>query len=300
MGALTQESITLRNTASTAISLNGPIYVTAHDGLGMVKPNRARQRGPYQHGYTLTNATLGDRVVTLKLAVDGVDDSATAVQARALVALLNNLNEALYLDVTSADGLTKRLDVYYQDGLRLPHEAAGLYGDLPDVVQLVADDPIAYSVELTTVRMAYSGGGTGMPIPLIMPWTLGASVLDELAVLGYAGTWGAYPKIRFVGPLEDPILQNHTTGETLSFNGTHIAAAHWFEVDCAYGVKTVIDNHGVNQLGALTAASDLGTFHIAPADEAVHGSNEFHIVATGITAATYVSVSYYTMYLSAL
>ena len=300
MGALDQETITLRNAAGTSVVLAGPIYVTAHQGLGAVKPMRSRQKGPYQHGYTLTSASLGDRAVTLKLRIISDDDAAVAAQARTLVQLLNNLIAPLYLDVTTADGLTRRLDVYYTDGLSLPHDAKDSYGDMPDVVQFVADTPIAYDPEMVSVTFALGGGGTGTPIPTLIPTSIGASVLDAYKTVTYAGTWAAFPIIRITGPIDDCVITNVTTGEKLDFTGFDLAAGEWLEVDCRYGYKTITEDDGDNHLGDLTTDSDLATFHIAPADEAVGGINDFHVTGDNITGATLITLAYFPQYLSAL
>ncbi len=298
--AETQESFSLSNLQGTVVSLAGPIYVKAHQGLGMVKPVRSTQKGPYQHGRTLTNATLNERVVTLKLAVEETTEIALWTQARALVALLNQLTTPLYLDVTGPDGTIKRLDVYYQDGLTLPREADDLYGDWPDVIQLVADNPIAYGIESVVASWAIVGGGTGWTIPWVFPWTIGESDIDSTLAITYPGSWPAFPIIRLTGPMEDPVVTNVTTGEVLSFNGTHFAAAEWVEIDCRYGYKTVTDDDGDNRLGTLTAASDLATFHLAPADEAVGGINDINVACAGAAAGTQAVLTYYPRYLSAV
>lgn len=300
MGVLDQETITLRNSAGTSVALTGPIYVTAHQGLGMVTPIRSRQKGPYQHGYTLTSASLGDRAITLKLRVADDDDAAVAADVRTLIQLLNNIWSPIYLDVTTADGLTRRLDVYYTDGLSLPHDADEAYGNLPDVVQFTADNPVAYNPAGTGVAFGLSGGGTGMPIPMIIPFTLGASVLDEYRTITYLGTWAAYPIIRITGPIDDCVITNVTTGEKLDFTDFNLGAGEWLEIDCRYGYKSITEDDGDNHLGDLTTDSDLATFHIAPADGAAGGINDFHVTGTSVTGATAVMMRYNGQYLSAL
>ena len=97
--------------------------------------------------------------------------------------------------------------------------------------------------------------------------------------------------VRITGPITDAVITNNATSEKLDFTGTTIAAGDYYEIDCRYGYKTVVDSTGANQIADLTSDSDLVSFHIAPDPEVGGGINSITITGTSITAATTAFVS---------
>ncbi len=296
MAIPTQERFVLRNSAGTFISLSGPIYVLDHAGLGLVKPERAARSGPYQHGQTLANARLGPRTITLKLAIQADTEADVWVASQALEQIFNQLDAAIFLDVTRPDTETRRLRVAHGDGWTLPRKASDVYNQIPDVLQLVADDPIAYVNEWRVITLGVGVGGTGTPVPTLVPMSVGASAIDETKTETYRGTWFSLPIVRFTGPLVDPVLENLTTEEKLDLTSVTLSGGEWIEIDCRYGYKTAVDESGNNRLEDLTTDSDLATFHLAPADEATNGVNEFRATATGATSGSRITIRYLQFY----
>lgn len=108
-----------------------------------------------------------------------------------------------------------------------------------------------------------------------------------------SGTWDEYPVITLTGPINDPVITNHTTGEVLDFTGATINANEIYTIDTRYGHKTVTSQTGENKISALSEGSDLATFHLVP------GGNFLQVTFTGGTAAaTGVAVNYYNRYIS--
>ena len=314
----TQETFALTNSAGTSINLSAaPYRLMAHDGLGLVSPARAVQQGPYQHGGTLLSARLVPRTITLKIAVKSTTEALMRAGTEALERLCNRLDIPLYLDVTRPDGSVRRLDVYHNSGFALPRTAGEHLSATIDVIQLVADNPIAYTPALTTTTLAVGGSASAgwemdtTPTSVdgwfldsgggaVDGWYMGASVIDVHLIITYTGTWPAYPLIRVVGPIADPIITNDTTGDKLDFTGFTLGAGEYIDIDCRYGYKTVTEDDGSNRLGNLTADSDLATWRLVPADEALGGLNDIHIEGTGATGATVVYMTYHTQWISAL
>jgi hypothetical protein len=291
---MTQESFTLRNNKGTSVAL----AVMEHDGLGVAQALRAAQNGPYQHGQSLLTARLMARTVTLKVVLNGLGSEETLrTDAGTLAQMMNRLNTPLYLDTVLPDGTTRRLDCYLNSGLTYGRKAGEMKAAQIDVLQLIADNPVAYDPSPTSVVLGLSGGGTGLPIPMLVPFTLGASVLDESFVLTYLGTWQAYPQIHVLGPIDDCVITNATTGEKLDFTGFDLGAGEYIDIDCRYGYKTVT---GDATLGDLTTDSNMATFHIAPADEATDGINSFTVTGSSVTGDTEITITYNTRYLSVL
>jgi len=294
----TRLSFSLSNSAGDTVSLAGStIYVTAYDGLGLVKPQRFTRTGPQQHGQTLGAALLGERVVTLHLVYQSTTEALLEAAQQELQQLLNELTTAVYLDVTMPSGMTFRLDCYHKDGLKGTRRASGPFYWAEEVLQLVADEPTFYNGTPVVEQFALGGGGTGMPIPLLIPMTLGASSADVTQPVTYAGTWRSEPQVRITGPITDAVIENLTTDEKLDFTGTTIADGDYYDIDCRYGYKTVTDKNGDSQLDDLTNDSDLATFHLAPHAEAPDGINDIRVAGAGINSNAKVSVTYYTRYI---
>lgn len=104
------------------------------------------------------------------------------------------------------------------------------------------------------------------------------------------GTYAALPIVYLVGPIEDPVLTNTTTGEVLDFTGITIASGDTYIIDCRYGYKTVKNAAGTNKIADLTATSDLATFHLKP------GDNAFTLAGTSVNANTQVTINFYPRY----
>lgn len=105
------------------------------------------------------------------------------------------------------------------------------------------------------------------------------------------GNYPAFPVITIIGPIEDAVLTNTTTGETLDFTGVTIATGDTRVINCRYGYKTVKDLAGTNKIGDLTSSSDLATFRLEP------GNNAFTLEGTGTNANTQVTINFYPRYL---
>jgi hypothetical protein len=63
-----------------------------------------------------------------------------------------------------------------------------------------------------------------------------------------------------------------------------------------YGYKTVTDDLGVNQIAAVTAASDLAIFAIVPAPQVLDGVNILTTVGTGTSTASATNLFYFNRY----
>jgi len=297
MALVTQETFTLRNQAGDAYTLTGPIHVAAHAGLGMAPVARAVRSGPQQHGQTLASARLEPRVITLRLIIDCDSEDEIREERAEIETLLAGIEEALYLDTTLPDGSVRRLDVYYADGFTGERAADGPYYSTEDTLQLVADDPVAYDTETQVAWFELATGGTGMPIPLEVPLTVGEADVDHSLPINYPGTWLCYPVIRIYGPLDDACLTNESTDEALDFDGTLIANGAWYDIDLRYGYKTVQNAVGANRIADLTDDSDLATFHLAAHPEAPGGVNVLRLTGTGAGGNTACAVTYWNRYL---
>lgn len=276
---ISQMTFTLSNNYGDSEALSGPIYVSQIDGIGLVSPRRHVERGPQQHGQTLNISLLSPRTITMRLGyyASTGDASLGGIRER-LHWIFNMVNEPAFLDCARPDGIVRRFDCYYRDGLTGKRAATDPYGHQYEVLQLVCDNPLPYEWPLRLLEfvpaVGYYYSGAGLQVPLEVPLLLGPGAIGETKVLQYQGSWESYPVIRFVGPMQDPYLKNETTGELIAFEpGTTISVGDWWEVDCRYGYKYVVDSVGTVRTQYLTEDTDLATFHIAPHPIAPQGAN---------------------------
>jgi hypothetical protein len=293
-------TFTLRNVAGDSYAFSGPSYVMEHDGLGLVKPRRAVRSGPQQHGQSLSQALLEPRVVSLKLHLQCSSETQLGIERDMISKMLSQVNTPIYLDVGLPDGTTRRLDVHYYDGMTSPRTAGDPDYSATDVLQLIADDPIAYDPTPYVLRFDITGGGSAFLIPTPVPVLIGAAEINENFIVHYYGTWASYPIIRVTGPIDDLVIYNDSTNEKLDFTGTDISDGEYLEIDLRYGYKTVTDNLAADRTDALTIDSDLATFHLAPHPEVDSGSNDMRVTGDNITGATMVTITYYVRYWSVL
>jgi hypothetical protein len=174
-----------------------------------------------------------------------------------------------------------------------------------------ASDWRLYDPAIHTVQFGLAAGGAsanGWPIPWPIPWPIGSDVLDMTVNINYAGSsrLGApeYPRFRIAGPVTDPGLANETTGEVIELSdngGIELAdPSEWIDIDL--NEKTMLDQDGNSVDQYLTLASDLATWHLAPAGERLitgaycTGVNTIRVTGEAITSLTLVTMNYYDRY----
>jgi hypothetical protein len=134
-----------------------------------------------------------------------------------------------------------------------------------------------------------------MPIPMLIPVTLGSASIATTATITYDGSAETYPIITCTGPITGLTITNNSTGDVIAFNAA-IAAGRTYTINLQYGYKTVIDDLGANRYGEITAASTLATWNVAADPEAPGGVNTITIAGTGATSTSAVQLQYYTRY----
>lgn len=296
-----QEWFRFVNAEGDIIELRGPTWVTAHDGLGLVQSRAFTESGPQQHGQTLAAAYLQARVVTLQLHTQTATEPALQAARDAFALMFNRPNVEIFFDTMMPSGTARRLDCRYLNGYTAPRAARTPYFTQIQALQLIADDPILYDVELIVEEFVlgpYYAGSGGMFVPTEVPTFIGSGNIIETRAIVYPGTWLEYPIVRFNGPCANPRIANLTTGEVLQFVlGTTVNGGDFLEIDTRYGFKTVTDSGGNTRIDELTEDSDLATFHIAPHPEALNGINEIQASCTDATADTEILLQYQVRYL---
>lgn len=286
-------------------------YVMSFSGFGSAPIQYITQRGPNQDGETVRDFNLTPRVVQL-LERHQFRDRGAWWDGRA--AILNDLRPNRQLTATAvargvlrivtANGDVRDLNVFIQDGPRFEARNVDAWDEwaFEEVLRFIAHDPLWFNPTRVDLTLAFSLA-SDLVFPITFPIQFGSGDIDVSVNLDYVGTWASLPVIVIVGPIEDLIIDNVTTGETLRLL-QNIGPARTVTIDLSFGQKTIIDDLGNNLLGSLSTDSDLGTWHIAPTPEApqVTGQprptarNVIRLRGSNPTGTTSVQVRYFNRY----
>lgn len=292
-------SITYTTNAKT-YQLNGIDPITGYSfnyqgdgGFGLAPLHRITQRGTFQQGDFDTDFRLDPRVLSLPLLVMASDLSDHYQKRDAILKIFSPSNSAATLTIT-AGALVRSITVVTLGGLTFDHVPGAGY-DIRFIVQLRAADPTWYDPTGSTVSTSSAIAGTPTPYPKPYPVPYGVSALSGSTQISYSGSWLTYPIITATGPITGLLITNQSTGAIISVPGTIPAGRTW-TFNLLYGYKTVTDDLGINQIAAITAASDLATFAILPAPGVLDGVNIITVTGTGTTGASATNLFYFNRY----
>ncbi|HRF47003.1 MAG TPA: phage tail family protein [Anaerolineales bacterium] len=295
MSAFTKYEI-VRNGVATDVSDAVEWLRGGDDGFGLPDIEPLVEVGPNQDGSTDKGFRLKSRVINL--ALNGFPAARGAEYwdfRERWLKLVKPTDVRTVLRVT-AGSWVREIVVKTIGGSKLARkQGQGLV--VSDGVQLMAHDPTWYDPAGVALSFAGGAGGTGTPVPLIVPMTVGASDVNVSVPHGYQGTWRAFPVVRITGPVTNAVVLNTTTGMKLDFTGYTIPAGEWIEVDCAYDKKTVVDQAGANQISRLTSDSDLVGFAFEADPEAPDGINVIQVTGSAASAATKIDITYLNRYI---
>lgn len=312
-------------------SLISGLVLREVDGLGISEVARVAQRSPSQIGDSdLGNVRL-PRYITLSWALQGKDQPELwDIRAR-----LNTIFRPRIGDPVVVKFILPRGDVYAAD-VNLEGELTYRSAERRDArsqlaaIVLKASDPRLYKPTLHTKTFtptlstdgwsigATGGGGlTGWSIGATdgdgsTGWAIGRSAsLNEEDTIAYAdGSKFAdeeHPIIYVYGPITEPVIENKTTGERLSFTGSGglaLAAGRWMKIDLRFGHKTVVDQDGNSLEHYLSDDSDLAGWHLSYNTELLSdgstrsdGENEISITGVNATGDTRIVLNWYDRYI---
>lgn len=284
---------------------DAPFRWIGDTGLGMAQVRNIVERGPQQHGQTRIGVRLEPRTIQAVIAIVGAGTLSKYWDDRdLLMTYLAPGVEPGKLKFTLDNGNVRQIDVHFAGGLELASaDRAYLFHRIP--VRFLAPDPRFY--DPTAVSVAFNAGaiGTGLDVPTPVPTPIGSLYLNQALQIAYAGTWQEEPVIQIYGPVTSPKIENITTlvadgssrSEKLDFPGITIPDGVYYEIDCRYGEKTIVDSNGVDRLSELSDDSDIATFHLATAREANNGTNAIYVSGTNYSTNTRLTMTYYTRYI---
>ena len=281
-------------TAGTTYNLNGTnaglgvtVRYLGDQGFGMAPMHRITQRGPLQHGDSDIDFRLDPRILQLPLLIEASTLDSGYMAREALTKMFTPSNGAGTLRITT-DSMDRAIDCVTLGGMDFNVDPATGW-HVRTVVQLRASDPTWYNPTPISGGATPTIAGTPTPVPLLVPWTAGASALNSTLAITNDGTWLSYPIITAVGPITNLIITNTTSGDKIEVSGV-IASGDTWTFDLRYGRKTVIDQTGANKSSTITADSSLATFAIE------RGANAITVTGSSTGAASAVNLVYYTRY----
>jgi hypothetical protein len=283
-------------TGGTTYNLNGTnaslgglrLRYLGDQGFGLAPLHRITQRGPLQHGDSDVDFRLDPRILQLPLVVEASTIEAGYSAREALTRIFSPASGGGILRITT-DAYDRAIECRTLGGLEFNVEQGTGY-HIRTVAQLRASDPTWYDPTPVSGGATPAVEGTPTPVPLLIPWTVGASNINSTIPITNAGTWRAFPIITAVGPITDLIMTNTTTGDKIEVDGTIPNGDTWV-FDLSYGRKTVVDQTGANKITAITADSSLATWSLEP------GANSITVTGSSPGASSAVSIVYYTRYI---
>lgn len=289
------------------------ISLLDYSGLGMANVRRLGQVGPFQLGETDLDYRQDARVVSLKLGLSGIGANPLldleALRRQLMTVFRPRVGDPLSLTLQT-NGRYLKLDGNLEGLMDVPLREWAGYADQVLTLTVKAGDPRLYDPRLRTVTFNLVEALAGWEVPWPIPWQIGESVLDVTQTVFYAnGDKSAaeeYPIIRVAGPINGPVIENLTTGETLPFTaegGLLLEPSDYVEVNLGYGFKTAVNQNGDSVEQYLSDENDLATWHLAYNSEQLtdgtrcDGNNVIRVTGNSATLNTEVSLFYFDRYL---
>lgn len=289
---------------------NGKLLMS-FTGDGMPPIEYIRQKGPFQHGETLLDYRLAARVIQYVHRRKGCSRYEYWDNRADLINWLRPNRQAPgqfdlgKLRKILPDGSKRDIDVMIQQGPAFAPRQSDVWDEwaFTESLQFIASDPTFYdpdadeviwSISILLGKIYYSASAL---TDLAYPYFYGADIISGSATVTYLGTWLSYPTFELTGPLNQPFVENVTTGEHIQL-AYDIAAGETVTISLPYGNKTVTNNFGANLIGTVTSDSDLATFHLAPDPEAAGGVNLFNASGGGgLAGVTQIRMWWYVRYI---
>ena len=210
------------------------VLLKKYQGFSFTPASHRTTRFPYQNGSTVQNTDGDPREISFEIMI-------TAATLGAIETLIENLSDQFnplgnegILVYDKANGDTRR--IYCKAQLPQLDMAVRNATSQKALIKLIAFDPFWYS-DTTNIAYVAPPGTVMFPFPASgsWPWIIGAIPASPTVI--NAGTMDAACTFVFTGPIEDPSLNNTTTGKSFSIT-KHLAAGDTFTVTTDLGTQS--------------------------------------------------------------
>ena len=262
-------------------------------GLGAAPLREFVNRGPSQNGDTFLDYRYDPRKIQIAFSGIGTDEATWHDRRAELLRIFRPSRTPIQLRYSRPPDRVYQWDC----SVSIPPKFSSddrIGFTQRAVAELTAHNPFPYDPEGVSVPFALSGGGTGFVVPVVTPFTFGASTLSVTSVIALPdiAAIDSFPIITLTGPINTPVITNNTTGDSLTFT-TNLGSGTVYTIDTRYGYKSVTDQLGAVKTGDLSNTSDLATFSLVP------GDNSITVTGTSATVATSISFQFYKYFLGA-
>jgi hypothetical protein len=282
--------------------------VLSDEGLGMPPIEYTTERGPSQHGVSIKDHFLRPRLVQMILRQSGFSRTNRWYNAGELLAMLNPSRTVGWTPGVSVTAPTQgTLRKYMPNGSHLDLKVVIVEGPkfeprgdktwdewgYTETLRFQANDPLLYDpVQKSSM---FGSPSVGLLFPTSFPIVFGQ--LNATVSVTYGGNWDTFPGIVLTGPLTNPRIYNHTTGEFIGFTVT-VGSGQTMTIALTYGNKSATLNDGTNMLPFIDDPNDLATFHLACDPVAPGGVNQIQVVGGGTSLASAATLTWYNRYLA--
>lgn len=282
--------------------LEYPIYggrrtLMGWSNFGMPPINYLSDRGPFQHGITIRDYRLIERVITLTPLNPGCrrQDRWDSLAELSNIVRLNRGGQGRLL-VILPDFTEREIFVRILEG---PSNSASrtsdtIIGDMQEQLRFVAEYPVWRNPLINQV--VFEVNPVDACLEICLPFCIAGGTINTSISITYPGTWLSYPTITITGPINTPSITNVTTNETILIQ-KNIASGETVTITLGPQVDSIVNNFGENLIGFVDNPNDLATFHIEVDPIAPGGVNDILVIGSGGDANTGVNFSYYDYYL---
>ena len=281
--------------------------VLRDEGSGMPPVEHITQRGPFQDGETLHRVYLRPRTVQYFIRNTSCSrDDYWLARSGLLDAIRPNRGLAGILRKIFPGNVRRDLTVTILEGPKF--EPRGNDWDefsFQEMLRFIAYDPLYFNPVAQIATIEHQCIATAGGFPYIFPFLFDAGecqlifpitfpitfdTFNRTYQINYIGNWEDFPTIRVTGPSSSCVITNTTTGKVLEVIYS-LAAGEYYDINLAYGYKTITKNDGANLLAYLDDDSDLTDWSLEP------GVNNLTITMLGASASSVVTITYYERYL---
>jgi len=225
--------LTFVNADDEEFSIEPPNYMLlGFEGFEQPTTDIQMSKAPYQDGKTFIDDIFDERVVTLTFAVFA-DDQQELFDRRATINQRFNSRLGIgILKLEQVEGSTYYLDVITKS-INFIESAKSEYTTV--VIQLIAPNPFWYDpTQLESIMVGFSGG---FSFPFSLPVSFG-QVGTQITVSN-SGNVDTPVLIYFYGEVEEPVIENQTTDESITLTQT-IDDGDILIINTAFGEKSVM------------------------------------------------------------
>lgn len=264
--------------------------------FGIPPTNFITRQGYKQHGVTEIDYILGVRNFDIEFWRAPACSRSEYWQNRSEVIEFFRPNRGgqLTFSVNQADGTRRALKCRAAPGIQFSESRENDW-NIREQLSFTAFDPIWFDPTENVLAVS-SSISNDLVFPITFPIQFGASGVQFVQAVTYAGTWPSFPTLTLTGPYTSAIIINQVTGYTIYFT-VPILDGETRTLDLTPGAQSLVDQNGDDAFGDLGPLSNLVNFNLRPDPEAAGGTQTIQAILYGATGASGFTLSYFDRYI---